>query len=160
MRGPVNYARLDTAIGPLLIVGDDAGLRQLTFDGHPDAEWHEDPTALATALTQLREWFAGEREVLDLPSAAAGTPFQTLVWAQLSTIPYGTTTTYAALARALGKPGAARAVGLANGANPLAVLCPCHRVLGANGSLTGYAGGLHRKQWLLTHESRQPGLPF
>ncbi|XKH59504.1 methylated-DNA--[protein]-cysteine S-methyltransferase [Halomonas sediminis] len=103
--------------------------------------------------TQLEEYFAGRRQRFDIPLAAVGTPFQQRVWAQLSAIPYGTTCSYSAIAARLQQPTAARAVGMANSRNPIAIVVPCHRVIGGNGSLTGYAGGLPRKQWLLHHEA-------
>ena len=106
--------------------------------------------------TQLDEYFAGDRQEFDLPLAPAGTPFQRQVWEALASIPYGEVTSYAALADRLGRPGSARAVGAANGANPLAIVVPCHRVVGADGTLTGYAGGLDAKRTLLTLEASPP----
>src|SRR5262249_7022034 len=98
-------------------------------------------------------FFAGELRTFDLPLGMHGTPFQKQVWQGLLTIPYGTTMSYAQLAARIGRPGASRAVGAANGKNPIGIIVPCHRVIGANGTLTGYGGGLDRKQWLLTHEA-------
>src|SRR5205085_9923425 len=106
---------------------------------------------------QLREFFAGERTAFELPLRPAGTPFQRAVWDALLEVPYGETTGYGALAQRLGRPGAARAVGLANARNPLAIVVPCHRVVGASGALTGYAGGLERKRFLLELEARGAG---
>ena len=160
--------RLGTPVGDLLIaVDDDARLRLVHFDPPPDIEpllrrtcgsasvrlaWRSDP---AGATAALRAYFAGELDAIDaLCVAPAGTPFQQEVWQRLRTVPCGTTTSYGALARDLGRPDASRAVGMANGANPVAIVIPCHRVIGANGSLTGYGGGLDRKRWLLAHESR------
>ena len=110
---------------------------------------------LERAAQQLGEYFAGVRSVFDLPLAAEGTPYQQRVWKLLTEIPFGETWSYGKLARAMGDPNASRAVGAANGKNPLWVIVPCHRVIGANGSLTGYAGGMAAKKWLLTHEHRQ-----
>jgi methylated-DNA-[protein]-cysteine S-methyltransferase len=117
-----------------------------------------DPTAapLPEAVRQLREYFAGERRAFDLPLCLSGTDFQKLVWRQLTAIPFGETWSYGQLAKSLGNPSACRAVGLANGKNPIAIIVPCHRVIGADGTLTGFGGGLPRKEWLLTHEGR-PG---
>jgi methylated-DNA-[protein]-cysteine S-methyltransferase len=112
---------------------------------------------LARAATQLREYFAGERRLFDLPLAPDGTGFQRLVWAALEQIPYGVTRSYGELARAIGRPAASRAVGTANSRNPISIIVPCHRVIGANGALTGYAGGMRAKQWLLDHEQRYFG---
>lgn len=144
---------LDTPIDSLLLVGDETGLRQLHFEPHrpPDGVPRDD-AALAPVAAQLTEYFAGERQEFDLPLAPTGSPFQTKVWMALRDIPYGRTTSYGELAGELGQPTASRAVGLANGRNPLAVIVPCHRVIGANGSLTGFGGGLERKRWLLEHE--------
>ena len=102
---------------------------------------------------QLDAYFAGELQTFDLPLHMAGTPFQKQVWQGLLTIPYGTTISYAELARRIGRPGASRAVGAANGRNPIGIIVPCHRVIGANGTLTGYGGGLDRKEWLIAHEA-------
>ena len=110
---------------------------------------------LALAATQLTEYFAGNRTAFELPLAPAGTAFQQLVWRQLAAIPFGETWSYGALAREIQRPSASRAVGMANSKNPIAIIVPCHRVVGANGQLTGYAGGMVAKQWLLEHEQRQ-----
>lgn len=158
--------RLDTPIGELLIAADDQGrLAAVCFPPLADPQAvlsrvcgvkaarlqpHHDP---AGATTALRAYFAGQLDAIDrLPVAPIGTPFQQEVWAALRGIPCGTTTSYGVLARQLGRPDASRAVGLANGSNPVAIVIPCHRVIGANGSLTGYGGGLDRKRWLLAHE--------
>jgi methylated-DNA-[protein]-cysteine S-methyltransferase len=119
----------------------------------PDAKHFASPVLSATAL-QLAEYFAGRRRVFDLPLAPRGTGFQALVWRALVAIPFGETRSYGALARAIGRPAASRAVGAANGKNPIAIIVPCHRVIGASGDLTGYAGGLATKKWLLDHEAR------
>ena len=144
---------VDSPIDPLLLVGDETGLRELWMAPHdppPGAERDDD--VLAAAAAQLGEYFAGERLAFDLPLVPTGTPFQQRVWSALREIPYGRTTTYGELATGLGQPTASRAVGLANGRNPIAVIVPCHRVIGADGSLTGFGGGLPRKRWLLEHE--------
>jgi methylated-DNA-[protein]-cysteine S-methyltransferase len=116
---------------------------------------------LVRTAEQLAEYFAGERQEFDLPLAPRGTGFQTLVWRTLVRIPYGETWSYGELARAIRRPAASRAVGAANGRNPIPIIMPCHRVIGSNGSLTGYGGGLPIKRWLLDHERgwRQPSLP-
>jgi methylated-DNA-[protein]-cysteine S-methyltransferase len=116
--------------------------------------WMQDGTVplLSAAVRQLTEYFAGTRREFDLPLRLQGTTFQTRVWRELSEIPYGQTWSYGQLAHRIEKPSASRAVGLANGRNPISILVPCHRVIGADGSLTGYGGGLERKRWLLAHE--------
>jgi methylated-DNA-[protein]-cysteine S-methyltransferase len=118
--------------------------------------WAEDATVapLSAAVRQLTEYFSGARCEFDLPLRLHGTTFQTRVWHKLTEIPYGQTWSYGQLARRIDQPSASRAVGLANGRNPIAILVPCHRVIGADGSLTGYGGGIERKRWLLAHEGR------
>jgi len=144
----------DSPIGPLLLAGDDAGLRFLYMAPHaPDPSWRRDDSALREPAEQLEQYFAGERTAFDLQLAPQGTAFQQRVWAALLTIPFGQTTTYGAIARELGDPRAVRAVGLANGRNPISIVVPCHRVIGSDGSLTGYGGGLERKRALLAHEA-------
>jgi methylated-DNA-[protein]-cysteine S-methyltransferase len=146
---------VDSPIDPLLLVGDETGLRELQMAPHqppPGAE--PDDRALAPVAAQLADYFAGRRLAFDVPLAPVGTAFQLKVWLALREIPYGRTTTYGEIATGLGRPTASRAVGLANGRNPLAVIVPCHRVIGANGSLTGFGGGLPRKRWLLEHERK------
>ncbi len=118
------------------------------------------PAALSDVRRQLGEYAKGKRQAFDLELAAQGPDFNRRVWTALQGIPFGTTTSYGALAKTIGHPGAARAVGAANGANPIALIVPCHRVIGANGSLTGYAGGLPLKRKLLQHEARVIGAPF
>lgn len=123
---------------------------------HPEVKklgWRRDDTELAEARAQLDEYFAGTRTDFELELAADGTLFQKKVWKALRTIPFGTTQSYGQLATKIGKPTAARAVGAANGCNPISIVVPCHRVIGADGSLTGFGGGLKRKQWLLNHEA-------
>jgi methylated-DNA-[protein]-cysteine S-methyltransferase len=144
---------VDSPIDPLLLVGDESGLRSLRMAPHsPPTGARHDPAALADVAAQLDEYFAGERLAFDLRLAPAGTPFQLKVWMALRDIPYGRTTTYGELATEIGQPAASRAVGLANGRNPLAIIVPCHRVIGRDGTLTGFGGGLDRKRWLLEHE--------
>ncbi|NET31522.1 MAG: methylated-DNA--[protein]-cysteine S-methyltransferase [Cyanothece sp. SIO1E1] len=120
----------------------------------PQSDWVEaDTTApFLEAKQQLTAYFAGSLTTFELPLQLQGTPFQQQVWAALKTIPYGITLSYGELAQQIGKPNASRAVGLANGRNPVSIIVPCHRVIGANGKLTGYGGGIERKQWLLNHE--------
>lgn len=118
---------------------------------------HGDSPVLRATAEQLGEYFAGTRRAFDLPLAPRGTGFQQTVWRTLVTIPYGETWSYGALARAIGRPAASRAVGAANGKNPISIIVPCHRVIATSGQLTGYAGGLAAKQWLLDHELRHVG---
>jgi len=147
-------SRIDSPIGPLTALVDEAGaLTHLLFAHHPapaDAVWDEERCAPVRA--QLEEYFRGERDAFDLPLAPAGTEFQRRVWDELVRIPFGETVDYGALAVRVGRPGAARAVGRANATNPIPIIVPCHRVIGANGSLTGYAGGLPAKTLLLELE--------
>lgn len=149
----------DSPLGRMLLAATDLGLAGVWFEGQkhgPDPSgWPEDPAhpVLAEAAAQLRAYFAGERDGFDLPlDLQAGTPFQQSVWNALRAIPNGGTTSYAQLARGLGRAQAARAIGAAVGRNPLSVVVPCHRVLGTGGALTGYAGGLERKTALLRLE--------
>ncbi|MCW3049773.1 MAG: ogt [Solirubrobacterales bacterium] len=147
------YTLLPSPLGPVLLTGGDAGLTRVLLDGpDPAPEWVRDDARFTEAARQLGEYFAGARTAFDLPLRAAGTAFEQRVWDELRRIPYGETTSYGALARRLGHPGAARAVGRANGRNQLAIVVPCHRVIGASGALTGYAGGLERKRALLALE--------
>jgi methylated-DNA-[protein]-cysteine S-methyltransferase len=149
----MRYTICETPIGNLVLAGDDAGLRHILFSGDAIPRgWTRDHAFLAAARQQIAEYFAGARQVFDLPLAPAGTAFQQRVWRALIEIPYGTTVSYGALAQRIGQPGAARAVGLANNRNPLPIVIPCHRVIGASGSLTGYGGGLHVKEHLLALE--------
>lgn len=158
------HTSIGSPIGELLLTGDghalcglwmqDAGRRRA-----PSPDWERSDAAFASVRAQLAEYFAGERTRFDVPLAMDGTPFQRRVWQALCEIPYGETTAYGELARRLGTPDAARAVGLANGRNPIAVIVPCHRVIGADGSLTGFGGGLARKRLLLDLESAAAPLP-
>jgi methylated-DNA-[protein]-cysteine S-methyltransferase len=149
------YTRADSPVGELLLVGDGESLRALRFAGGgavpPGAR--EDASAFEVALRQLGEYFAGERRAFDVPLDLRGSDFQRAVWAALLEIPYGETASYGDIARRVGRPGKARAVGRANGSNPVAVIVPCHRVIGADGTLTGYGGGLERKRLLLDLEA-------
>jgi len=154
------YTEIESPVGPLLLVAGDAGLRRVEFmNGRTavrlDPEWIKDEQPLAEVIRQLREYFAGDRENFDLPLAPEGTAFQRDVWKRLCDIPYGETISYGELARRVGNPKASRAVGLANGSNPIAIIIPCHRVIGSNGKLTGYGGGLPIKEKLLALERRQ-----
>jgi methylated-DNA-[protein]-cysteine S-methyltransferase len=155
------YAFHPSPIGVLLLVGDVAdgrtSLRGLYMEEHRhgpsvDPAWRQDPEAFAEVGRQLDAYFAGTRTAFDLPLAPIGTPFQLAVWEQLRLIPHGSTTTYGALAARIGRPAAARAVGTAVGRNPISVIVPCHRVVGGDGGLTGFAGGLARKRRLLAIE--------
>lgn len=152
-------ATLSTPIGELLLMSDGAGLVALQFDdarrGAPTPGGEADPV-IVRASAQLREYFAGERRTFDLPLHAAGTPFEQRVWDELRQIPYGETTSYGEIAGRIGEPAAARAVGRANGRNPIPVIVPCHRVVGADGSLTGFGGGLACKRVLLDLERGAP----
>jgi len=154
----VNYAYLDTPIGTLLIAGDANAVLQITFPSRgkaakAEAGWVESQRGpVGEAIRQLREYFAGKRTGFDLPLAPRGTEFQRSVWRQLQEIPYGETISYGELARRVGNPKASRAVGSANGANPLPIVIPCHRVIAGNGTLGGFGGGLPMKQTLLALE--------
>ena len=150
----MRYSIVESPVGDLLVHGDDEALCGLWFSGRPRAGWTRDDAAFAAVATQLDEYFAGDRRAFDLPLRAEGTPFEQAVWQKLREIPYGETTSYGELALSLGLTGhGARAVGRANGRNPIAVIVPCHRVIGADGSLTGFGGGLERKRRLLDLES-------
>ena len=152
------FCHVDSPIGRLLLTCDGTALTGLYMNLNGNTQstdgWGEDADIepLAKTAQQLNEYFAGTRREFDLPLRLQGTVFQQRVWQELKEIPYGTTWSYGQLAKRLGNPNASRAVGLANGQNPISILVPCHRVIGADGSLTGYGGGLERKQWLLTHE--------
>ncbi len=155
------YDVFSTRIGNLTLAADAQGLRHVLF---PDAGadvparqgWRHDATALREAREQLLEYFDGDRRHFDLPLAPQGTPFQLKVWTTLVQIPWGATWSYLDLATRIGDPKATRAVGAANGRNPLPIVLPCHRVIGADGSLTGFGGGLPLKRFLLAHEGALP----
>jgi methylated-DNA-[protein]-cysteine S-methyltransferase len=154
------YTRIDSPVGPLLLVADDGGLRRIDFVNgrkpvQADPQWHHDAEHLRETIRQLRAYFAGELETFDLELAPEGNPFQFAVWNRLCEIPFGETISYGELARRIGNPNASRAVGLANGSNPIPIVIPCHRVIGSNGKLTGYGGGLPIKEKLLALERRQ-----
>jgi methylated-DNA-[protein]-cysteine S-methyltransferase len=148
------YAKWTSPLGDLVLVGDEAALRALELPGrHRRRDGSVSATApFAVALEQLGEYFAGERTPFDLRLAPRGGPFDRAVWDQLAEIPYGETRSYGEIAGALGRPHRARAVGAANARNPLPIIVPCHRVVGSDGSLTGYGGGLERKELLLKLE--------
>lgn len=154
----MKYSFVDTPIGAILIAGDGTSITETYFAGaKPKPEWVRDDGAFAEATTQLRAYFAGELKAFDLPLAPRGTEFQRSVWSALLEIPYGQTTTYSTIAERIRRPAAVRAVGAANGANPIPIIIPCHRVIGANGSLTGFGGGLDVKRQLLALEARVAG---
>lgn len=159
----LSYARFASPVGSLVLVGHvgpELSLAGIYFAAARHAEavdtsrMREEPGAFAAAWAQLEEYFAGTRTSFDVTLAPRGTPFQCDVWRALAAIPYGTTATYAEIARAIGRPLAVRAVGAANGRNPLSIIVPCHRVIGRDGTLTGYAGGIENKRFLLELESR------
>ncbi|MEE8436534.1 MAG: methylated-DNA--[protein]-cysteine S-methyltransferase [bacterium] len=166
------YTTLDSPLGAVLVAGNAAGLHRISFLAGdspvtPGADWEDrehlkDHPAhpLAEAVRQLSAYFRGELRAFDLPLAPGGTPFQQRVWGALREIPYGETITYGELARRIGQPSASRAVGAANGRNPLPIVVPCHRVIGHNGRLTGFHGGLHLKEGLLNLEEATGGARF
>ncbi|MCU1485304.1 MAG: methylated-DNA (protein)-cysteine S-methyltransferase [Actinomycetia bacterium] len=153
----MRHTHVDSPIGRLLLVGRPGVLTGLYVADHEgcravDPSWVEDPAPFEEAIRQLDEYFAGERTEFDLVLEPEGTPFQLDVWHALLEIPFGETWGYGELARHIGRPTASRAVGAANGRNPISIVIPCHRVIGADGSLTGYGWGTARKSWLLEHE--------
>ena len=159
----MKYILLGSPVGDILVTASDAGIHHILFDDMPAArrilldgiaEKDAHDALLLRVKTQLAEYFTGSRSKFDLPLAGNGTVFQQKVWSVLQIIPYAETRHYGQLAELLGQPTASRAVGMANGKNPLSIVVPCHRVIGKNRSLTGYAGGLERKAWLLAHEAR------
>jgi methylated-DNA-[protein]-cysteine S-methyltransferase len=157
---------LQAPFGMLTVVASDRGVRYITFeeDAHPksyvDMDVHDDAShpVVARTLTQLREYLAGKRMSFDVPLDLQGTEFQVDAWKALAAIPYGSTVSYAQQAASIGRPKATRAIGSANGRNPVVIVLPCHRVIGANGSLTGFGGGLHVKSWLLDMEKQKSTL--
>jgi methylated-DNA-[protein]-cysteine S-methyltransferase len=156
----MHYTNLESPVGPLLLAADERGLRFLSFASskramHPEPEWKNDKAPFSETIRQLRAYFGGEMTEFDIPLALEGTGFQMQVWKNLCEIPYGKTVSYGQVADRIGNPKAVRAVGLANGSNPIAIIVPCHRVIGSNGKLTGYGGGLPIKEKLLALESRQ-----
>jgi len=152
------FSYFESPIGRLLLTSDGTALTGLYMEPSRKAQctdgWIEDVSVapLSATVRQLTEYFEGTRREFDLPLRLQGTAFQQRVWRQLTEIPYGQTWSYGQLATRIDKPSASRAVGLANGRNPISILVPCHRVIGADGSLTGYGGGIERKRWLLVHE--------
>ena len=153
------YTECDSPVGRLRLAGDGHALTLLDLPSgrsmrQPDPAWQRDAAPFAEALRQLRAYFAGDLHTFSLALAPAGTPFQRRVWDALLEIPYGATASYRDIAIAIGKPSAVRAVGLANGRNPIPIIIPCHRVIGSDGSLTGYGGGLDVKRFLLELERR------
>lgn len=151
------YTNIESPLGRLLILGDGDFVTGLYLPDHKgwsglDPAWERTEVPFREVRKQLDEYFAGKRREFDVPLKPAGTPFQQRVWSELVKIPYGNTLTYIELARRIGQPTASRAVGNANGRNPVSIIVPCHRVVGGNGKLTGYAGGLDKKEWLLNHE--------
>lgn len=157
----IHYDEMASPVGMLRLVADRQGLREIRFEHerHPQptpAGWIRATAPLGLARLQLDEYFAGVRQHFELPLHPVGTPFQLEVWEELRRIPYGATISYGELARRIGKPRAMRAVGAANGRNPLPIVLPCHRVIGADGSLTGFGGGLPTKRYLLGLEQAFP----
>jgi len=156
------YRYCDTPIGRLLLVGDKDGLHAIRFPtegkrSRPQNHWQRDEGAFEEAARQLAAYFTGDLRRFELPLQTAGTEFQKKVWRELQTIPYGETLSYAVLAKRIGRPKACRAVGAANGANPLPIVVPCHRVIGSDGSLTGFGGGVEAKRFLLELEGTDLG---
>jgi O-6-methylguanine DNA methyltransferase len=148
---------IESPVGPLTLIARDGVLTNVSMHEQrhvspPPQDAVTDDAWFTDVAEQFDAYFAGERSTFDIEMNLLGTPFQQRVWSQLCQIPYGETISYGELARRIGNPNASRAVGLANGRNPIAIVVPCHRVIGANGSLTGYGGGLERKTWLLEHE--------
>ena len=158
---PADVGRLDTPLGPIEVsVNEDGAVFRVMFADDAPRGTRETGKACARAVRQLETYFRGERRSFDLELDPEGSDFEKQVWEKLLLIPYGATTTYGEIARKLGDLGASRAVGFANARNPVAIIIPCHRVIGADGGLTGYAGGMHRKRWLLAHEAGQQNLGF
>jgi methylated-DNA-[protein]-cysteine S-methyltransferase len=154
------YTKVESPVGPLLLAGEESGLHFLSFASSkrakkPERDWKKDRAPFAEAIRQVRAYFAGELKLFDLPLIFEGTDFQVRVWHALRTIPYGETWSYMELAQRIGTPKAVRAVGAANGSNPIPIIVPCHRVIGSNGDLTGFGGGLPIKKKLLALESKQ-----
>jgi methylated-DNA-[protein]-cysteine S-methyltransferase len=159
------FCYVDSPIGRLMLTSDGTALTGLYMNLYrnkpaklPDlnGDWVQNPTIdpFSSAARQLKEYFAGFRREFNLPLRMQGTEFQQRVWRELTKIPFGETRSYGQLAKRLNNPNGSRAVGLANGRNPIAIIIPCHRVIGADGSLTGFGGGIDRKEWLLTHEGQ------
>jgi methylated-DNA-[protein]-cysteine S-methyltransferase len=158
-RTAIKTTIVDSPIGPLTLASEGGFLTRLVMEDQRHApsgteEWERDDAVFGAVIEQLEAYFNGDLLAFDLPVRLAGTEFQQRVWSGLQEIPFGVTMSYGELAAKVGNAKACRAVGLANGRNPVAIVVPCHRVIGANGTLTGYGGGLDRKQWLLDHESK------
>ncbi|QDU61002.1 Methylated-DNA--protein-cysteine methyltransferase [Planctomycetes bacterium Pan216] len=158
MSESTSYWAVSSPIGELSLLARGDALTGLYLEGHKggpaiDHRWCRDEAPFREVIGQLEAYFAGDRLTFELPLAAAGTDFQRAVWRELARIPMGETITYTELAKRVGRPSAVRAVGTANGRNPLSIVVPCHRVIGADGSLSGYAGGVRVKRWLLRHEA-------
>ncbi len=152
------FTTMESPVGRLVIAGEERSLWTILMEDQrwaPEigSDWRSADEPFAAARDQLEEYFAGERTEFDLPLRIEGTPFRVRVWEELRRIPFGATRTYREIAVRIGRPGAFRAVGLANGRNPFAIVLPCHRVIGADGALVGYGGGLQRKRQLLDHEA-------
>lgn len=159
----VYYTRFESLVGPLLLAGDAKALHLVSFQGGKrstpaQSGWKQNREAFAEVIRQLQAYFRGELQEFDLPLAMEGTAFQLRVWNELRAIPYGETISYAQLAGRIGNPKAIRAVGSANGSNPIPIIVPCHRVIGSDGSLTGFGGGLSTKKKLLDLENKQLSL--
>ena len=149
-------AIIKSPIGNIRISADKNGLTELRFCEEGGMGKTKNPI-IAKAVKQVQEYFAGQRQRFDVPLNPDGTDFQKRVWRELLTVGCGSTVSYGNIAQAIGKPTASRAVGAANGQNPISIIVPCHRIIGSSGKLTGYAGGLERKQWLLNHEAKMVG---
>jgi methylated-DNA-[protein]-cysteine S-methyltransferase len=159
----VYYTRFESPVGSLLLAGDSKALWRVSFESSkrsspPLADWKQNGSAFGEVIRQLQAYFRGELKEFDVPLAMEGTEFQLRVWNELRVIPYGETISYAQLAGRIGNPKAVRAVGLANGSNPIPIIVPCHRVIGSDGSLTGFGGGLSTKKKLLDLENKQLSL--
>ncbi len=150
------FSEIATPIGAMLVVKSSRGLSHAYLENliptKRDPSWTRDARAFRDEEKQLGDYFAGKRKAFDLELAPTGTPFQLRVWSALLNVEHGRTASYGEIARAVGRPRAFRAVGATNGRNPIAIIVPCHRIIGSTGELTGYAGGMHRKRWLLDHE--------
>lgn len=158
MKHPIHYDLLESPLGRFLITSNGESITGLYLENHkggpaPQVGWHRDHSQFSETRRQLDAYFSGELVAFELPLAPEGTPFQLRVWEELQRIPYGSTISYGELARNIGNPNASRAVGAANGRNPISIIIPCHRVIGSNANLTGYAGGIERKKMLLEMET-------
>lgn len=161
MQAPLAYTIAESPVGPILLAGDGAALHYVSFStGHksfgPRPGWQADPAPFAEAIRQLAAYFDGTRRIFDIPLAINGSPFEREIWDILRTIPFGQTRSYGSIARQMGDITLSRAVGTANGNNPLPIVIPCHRVIGADGSLTGFGGGIETKRFLLRLEDSRP----